>query len=583
MQEHEQQEEFSLKNYFVPLTNLKAIHFIILIGLIVFINGLFNGFVADDDSQIIQNANVHTIANIRSFFTGGTFFNGGGQLLGIYYKPLMVTVFASIYSLFGPNAFMFHFVQMVFYIANACILFFVLEHFFKKPLAFVLSLLFLVHPINSEVALYVSNMQDVLFFFFGILSLLFLIKLTSNKFLFLVPLCFLLSLFSKETGVLFIITSLLYTFIFQRKRFLLLLSFTAPVVALYVLLRVTAIGIFIKPSASPLDSLTFIQRLINVPANAFFYLQTFFFPLNLSVLHDWAYKSITFNNFFLPLIIDILFVIGISVIGIVLYKKSRKSFTTYLFFSLWFLFGLLLHLQIIPLDTTAAERWFYFPIVGLLGMIGVLVSLYKDFLRNKWNFIVIVILVILLSVRTIIRTFDFRDNMTLYTHDLTVSKNSFGLENQLGYEYIKQGQYAKAKPYIEDSIKIYPHFINYNNLGMVYVGLNNYPKAKEAYLKALQFGDYYLVDENLAGLALVYGNPKENIQFIHSALNKYPHDPKLWLYLAVLEYVTKDTASAKISISQAYMYDQSAEVINTYNIIMNNQPLNLNILKTPNH
>jgi len=61
--------EFSFKNYFVPLTNAKAITWIVMIGIIVYANMLFNGFVWDDIGQIVTNGDIHSLSNIWSFFS----------------------------------------------------------------------------------------------------------------------------------------------------------------------------------------------------------------------------------------------------------------------------------------------------------------------------------------------------------------------------------------------------------------------------------------------------------------------------------------------------------------------------------
>ncbi len=63
------EKEFTFKDYFVPLTTTKAIHFIIIIGIVVYANALFNGFIADDNGQILDNQLVHSIGNFFTFFT----------------------------------------------------------------------------------------------------------------------------------------------------------------------------------------------------------------------------------------------------------------------------------------------------------------------------------------------------------------------------------------------------------------------------------------------------------------------------------------------------------------------------------
>jgi protein O-mannosyl-transferase len=575
--------EVTFKSLFFPLTNKKAIIFIFLIGLAVFFNSLFNGFVGDDDAQIVKNLNVHSISNIPNFFVENTFYNGSEKMIGVYYKPLLASVFAATYSFLGANPLSFHFVQILLHVFNACVLFLFLSHFFKKTHAFLLSLIFLVHPFNSEAVLYVSAMQEVLFFFFGILTVYILTRLKSNKYLFLIFALLFLSLFSKETGILFLFISLVYVFLFNKKIFFPALGVSAIVLTIYFFLRINSIGLLTLPTNSPIDKLNLPLRLLNIPEIILFYLRNFFLPINFALTYQWAYTNISFNHFFLPLIIDLVFIFMISLGGFILYKKfSNKYFKIYLFFAIWLILGLLFHLQIFPLDQTVADRWFYFPIVGLLGMIAVFMEAFDISIRNKWGLAFILAVLILLSARTIVRSNNFRDKITLYRHDVSVSKDSFALENVLGLELVKLGKLEEAKRHIERSIALYPYFSNYDNLGEIYVGLGDYKKAREAYEKAMKFGDYYIVYEDMAGLSLVDGDPVEGMKFIAYALRKFPHDAKLWLYLAIVAYQNKDVDIAKHAITQSYLNDKNNPGIPYfYNTIMSNQPLNMKINKLP--
>lgn len=193
---------------------------IALTGLAVFASGLVSPFWGDDNLQIVENIPVHSIANLWLFFQGGTFYNGQGlaPLSGAYYRPLMTTVFSLVYSIFGPNAIAFHLLQLGLYITAAVLLWLVFRYSFRPALALALSLIFLVHPLNSQVVFAIASMQDVLFFLFGMLALWLLLRYGSVKSLWLVAGCLLLSLLSKETGVLFLVLALLYLFWFDRGR-----------------------------------------------------------------------------------------------------------------------------------------------------------------------------------------------------------------------------------------------------------------------------------------------------------------------------------------------------------------------------
>lgn len=567
----------SLKDLFSSLTAKKAILWIVVIGFLVYANSLFNGFVADDHSQITRSRTIQSLNNFSAFFLGGTFYSGEEQVLtGVYYKPLLNISYALNYAIGNGSPFPFHFFQMFLHIVNACILFIIFKHFFKLPLAFTLALLFLVHPINSEAAFYIADTQDVLFFFFGIISLWILKNHNSRKALIVASICLLFSLLSKETGLLFIFLALVQIFLFTKKSFLPLLGYISVVFFIYLMLRINAVGIFTK-SFAPIAMLDLHGRFINMPEIFFFYLKTFFFPFNLAVSYQQIYTHITFNHFFLTLFVDFVFLSALGFFAVMLYKRySHKYFVNYIFFLFWFIIGISLHLQIIPLDATVAERWFYFPIVGLLGMGGVVLEAFQLERMGKSIIVIAVIILILLSIRTFIRSFDWRNDFILVTHDITISKDDFVLENILASELIKRGQWEEAKIHAEKSIKIYPSILNYNNLGIIYLSTGDYKKAEESYLKGLEYGGFYLAYENLASLYMIYGNQEDNITFLKSAIRKYPQNARLLTPLAVLEYNNNHIEEAKKTVTEAYGYSRDPQVINIYNKIMNDLPININ-------
>jgi tetratricopeptide (TPR) repeat protein len=572
----EQSFPSKLKLLFTTLSTKKAILIIVAVGIIVFFNGIFNGFIGDDTVLVIGNPAMQSIGNIRAFFKGLTYYNGGAYV-GFNYRPLLITFFSFVYTFFGQSQIAFHFFQIALHIINTCILFIFFKHFFKKPLSFFLSLIFLVHPINSEVAFYISNGHEALFFFFGIIALSLLSIPKSQKYV--VPLAaisVLLSLLSKETGILFGMMAIACVGFFNKRRLFPLLGASLVTAIIYLSLRINAVGFLGNSASSPIDRLTLLERFYNMPLIFLFYIKTFLFPLNLALSYQWAYKQVSIQTFFLPLALDLLFLAAIFVFGVLLYKKcERKYVKTYLFFALWFIFGMLFHLQIIPLDVTAVQRWFYFPIVGILGMAGVLVEAFNFDKRNNWKIVCMVILLMLLSVRTFIRSFDWRDEFTLDSHDIKVSQDAYDLENGMSAELNKQGRFEEGKMYAERSIALFPYFTNYINLGTSYIGLKDYQSAKDAYLKALQYGDYYIIYENLGGLTLLVGNTNENIAFLKSALQKFPQDAKLWLCYSIIEFKLGNIDIAKMAVTNAHTYDQSSESDFFYYKIMNNQPFNI--------
>lgn len=259
----------------------KNLIIIISVGFLVFFNSFFNGFVWDDEEQIINNSVIQSLKNIPIIFSGGAFNSGGtGKLLGIYYKPLMTMSFALIYSLVGLKPFLYHFVAVILYISNACLVYLLLSKFFDKEKSLLLSLLFLVHPLYSEVALYMANMQDLLYFFFGMLGLL-----TLNYWSILF---FLLSLLSKETGVVFIVIAAIYALIFNKTKIKKVIVSGIIAVLIYSLMRFGIAKIYFSShEIAPIAGLDLVGRIMNIPAMLWYYLSNFVIPWNLSINQHW--------------------------------------------------------------------------------------------------------------------------------------------------------------------------------------------------------------------------------------------------------------------------------------------------------
>ncbi len=558
----ETENELNFSDLFIPLTVFKCILFIVLIGIFVFFYSLFNPFVGDDHSQVETNSKITSLGNSVNFFLESRLLQNDKNAIGAaYFKPMLDLSFAIIYSLFGINTFGYHFVQLALYILNACLLFYLFKCFFKLETAFYLSLIFLVHPINHESAVYISALQEVLFTFFGLLSLLLVSKVSlksGKKWLVMIGISLLLALFSKETGVLYLLISLVYLAVFQRKNLFYYFGVCAFVFISYLFLRVHAVGLFSDSVINaPIQQLDIGMRLITMPAIFLFYIQTFFFPLYLSSSHQWVYTSIDFPHFILPFVVDIIFLFGLYGVGNYIHKSQKKYLSKFLFFTLWFLLGVGFHLQFLALDQTVAERWFYFPIIGLLGIIGVMVETTKVNLRRTLTLSILGIILLLFALRTLVRTFDYQGDLELASKDISVSPESYNLEYMISQSYYQQNKLELAKIHAEKSVGLFPFITNYTNLGAIYSKMGDYGRAKESYLKALEFGDDQLPYENLASLSLVYGERAENIHFIKSkSLAAYPNNGKIWMNLSLLEYMQGNLPGANDALIQAEFYSR---------------------------
>lgn len=552
-----------------------------ILGFAVFFNSLFNGFVWDDITYILQNSQVHTINLFTAF--RASMFNSGGQ-----YRPIPALYFAILYQLFTTSPFFYHFLSVALHIINAILVFYFFSRFFIKRLSFFLALIFLVHPIQVESVTYIAAAGSPLFFLFGMGALLLGTqkKLTTRKGIFF-SLLLLLSLLSKEAGVLFFAIIFLFVFFFNRK--LLRQVFLYEIVSFFVycIIRFAYAGIFLtKLPLAPIAQTTLAQRLLTLPFVFSYYLQTFFRPGKLAIDQQWIVKQVNLSQLFLPLLIMYIFVAALYFLGRFTSLKKNGNKKAYVFFVLWFGVGISLYLQIFPLDMTVADRWFYFPIVGMLGIFGVLLTVYTNSLIRLKNvlYIAAVLYIAFLSVRTIIRNFDWIDPLRLYLHDSTI-QTSFDLENNIGGEYFSKGNFIYAYAHYKISNRLLTTEGNSYNLCNTALQLGLVDEAKKycylafhspTYLSSIP-GHTELVYERLAQVLLIQDSASEAKTILFQGLHAYPQSGNLWALDAVCLYNLGDSQNALAALSNAKKYHT---VLNTDKIlqdIQNNNPIQLKL------
>ncbi|MGD0284470.1 MAG: tetratricopeptide repeat protein [Candidatus Saccharimonadales bacterium] len=566
------------------LKNWQVALIILVIGVAVFFTGLATPFQGDDIAQITTAVPVHSITNIRLFFNGGTFYNGGGvaPLTGIYYRPLETVFYSLIYTIFGAQAIIFHVIQLLVCIGSAFLLYLIFRYSFNAVLSLLLSVIFLVHPLNSQIVYFMSQVTDDLFMFFGLLALWLLLRFKSVRSLIPVVLCLFLSMLAKETAFMFVALALLYLFWFNRARLYKFIGLLILPCGAYLALRIHAVGLLNSSSIAPIDNLNFIGRMFTAPSIMLLNLSKFVFPWRLANAYYWVYPTFSVRHVLLPLSID-LAVIALVVYMAVLVRRqaSKEQYFTYLFFAAWAFLGLVPYLQIIPIDETASEAWFYFSMVGWLGMIGVSLVAFQTRIQPKWFLAIAALIIGLFGVRTAYRGLDYRNPINLAYKNISVSPTDYAAYNDISSLYLNQGNFKEGKIYAEKSVNIYATDVNLNNLGVAQLDLGNYSGAYNAYSRVLKLKngvDYNVVIDNLAGLTLVYGNPHSNAQFLVSSLGKFPKDSRLWAYLAIFDQQHGDNADAQKAIKYAVEYGQVPPSI--YDNLMSNTPFTINLGNT---
>ncbi len=437
---------------------------------------LHNVFLWDDEEQIIHQADG---------LMSGSFYTAGNQQ-GVYYKPLMTLTYALLRALFGLDARWFHAVQLGLFASACYFLTRLLSRYAGGPWPVLAGLIFMLHPLQTEVALYSADLQDVLYFFFGLLAILY----PRARYL-----CLLLSALSKETGLLFI------ALMPDRKSF--------GVLVLYSVMRFSSVGFALSGKLQPISICSLHERLMTVPDVLSFYITSLVPTIPRVSSHQWLSTAPHWGALLL-------------FCAVALAVVSRRN----LFFGAWWALGMGLHSQIlVPLDATVADRWALMPTAALLGL----------FLPKRWP-ILGVIFCLVSGWFGYQRSFSWRDGATLYATDLPRSRGAYDIENNLGVELYRQGHIDEAGGHFLASVQLLPTWwTNWNNLGAYFEAHGQLDRALECYQQAVQHGHYYLAYENLAQL-LMRIDPMQARVFVDTqAIPLFPASQKLHEIKSILE------------------------------------------------
>lgn len=280
----------------------------------------------DDTTSISNNLErISKVKNIPSLFTTNCYNEEHATIP--YYRPILVLTFSIETILFGHNTKVYHFGNLYLFVLAFFIMYlFLVKLNFNKTISKFFLLLLAVHPVISSNAAYVSTRAEILLAIFVLLSFISLIDyLETKKIIYLILYVFLytLSLFTKESALIFFPLYFIFIFLFKYK------ETVKEYLKLFVLLLIPTILYFIcrnaaVPKADLFYFLTSTSTYVNFINIIALYVRKIFFP---DYIHTILYNiQISATN----ITITVFFIVALI---IVFYKKyaDRKIIIISLF------------------------------------------------------------------------------------------------------------------------------------------------------------------------------------------------------------------------------------------------------------
>jgi len=487
-------EKIFSKNWF-PFVIIASLSFIL------YFQAFFFDFSYLDDNVLILDNQffLNNLANIFQSFRVDVFhlFNNSAY----YYRPLLTISFLFDYQIGGASPFIYHFTNVALHILTACLLFIFLKKLdYKKDLAFLFSIIFLVHPVLTQAVAWIPGRNDSLLAVFILSSFIFFIKYLKEekiKNFVLSLLFFSFALFTKEStlSILLIVFFYLY-FIYKEKR----LSFnkfyffigSIGVVGFWTILR----GLVIENNI-PITPLLIIKSIyMNFGAVVQFIGKTFF-PFNLNVL---------------PIIQDTSFIYGIVTIILLIFSiflTKNKRWNFILLGLMWF-FAFLLPAFIRPSPDIIAdflEHRLYVPIIGIF-----IILLETDFIKKidfkkRSTLVIVSILILMFSFITLVHSRNFVNKLAFWKNATQNSPHHPLAHRNLGAMLYLDGDIKNAEKEYKIALELNPNEqMVHNNLGLAYVQQNKLTEAEEEYKKEIAINPNY--DNVYYNLGLLYWQEK---------------------------------------------------------------------------
>jgi protein O-mannosyl-transferase len=479
------------------------------------------------------------------------------------------------------------------YALSVCIIYLFLSTFFfkdNKLVALLISLVFLAHPIHTEVVANVKSRDEIL-------SLLFMMLTMHNAFLYIRDrqfknicwafICYLTALMSKEYGATLLLIVPISLYVYYKKvnlaSYVPIMAGLGLAFAIYYLKRNTVVI-----AGSPLqdtellnnpylfateDQKSATQMFINLK-----YFLLLLIPTPLSC--DYSYNVIPFNEFtdWKVIVAFLMLAASIFLFGKSLLKRSWLAFP--IGFALLHLF--LINNLFFNIGATMGERLVYHSSLGICILLvwGAAELFHRLKVSNNYAYTFLVIPIFLLySAKTIARNPAWKNDISLHLTDVKTYPESTMLNGNACTRLIELSEKPvnaaktnalldSAKIYGKKSLQLHPKFVNsFLNMGIVTAKQGKMDSASYYWENVRTLYPHHpqlaAIDANLIqsfyNLAMQYANKEKNlpkaIAELEKALKVTPNNVRLLYDIGGMEFNNKNYQKAKEYWSKANTLD----------------------------
>ncbi len=485
-----------------------------LIGFLARIPALSGQRVWDDDFLTRGNPFIKSPIFVLEVFRQRLF----PESYSGHYRPVQNISYMADYLLWNGNFYGYHLSSILFHLLAGIFLYLLLLRLFealvigqageagdntrveKKPLiswiAFLVALLWVVHPVHSAAVDYVSGRADSLAALFGAGGWLLYLRARSAQsrvprvllyggawFVGLLALC------SRESACLWPLLFLIYLLVFDRAknpgRRVATIAGCLALFAVYIFLR------HLPPSQSvpgPSSNWSPSMRAVLMVRALGDYGRLMIFPGNLhmerSVFSGAAVENGAARQHFIEF--EYLSILGLVVLAALIALSLRRGPGQRLrvFGAAWFIVAYLPTSNIVELNATVAEHWLYLPSVGfLIFLAGCLFDLPLTWRRVGLVFATVAVAA--LGIRSNLRSRDWESNEVFARQTIASGGLTIRVALLLAQVYSNREDYAGAERLLRKAVQLCPEYpLARNNLAHALLHLGKEKEAQSLFLES---------------------------------------------------------------------------------------------------
>ena len=499
-------------------------------GLAAYLNALDSPFIYDDLDLIVQNV------DIRQLWPPIWMFDTSAWYGSVNHRPVVALSLAINYRFGAFDVFGYHVVNLLVHLCAGLAVFGLVHRTLLMDqlkarfggtapiLAAICALIWLLHPIQSQVVNYTLQRSESLMGFFYLATCYCFVRGSQSSragwFVVAVGACA-LGMASKESMVTAPVAVLILDRIYCADSFAkmfrerwtaylgLALTWTIIVLLMWSGPHRGTVGF-----SSGITSWVYLVNQIAVVAQ---YLQLSFWPQPLLLDYGWPNPNLQLAD----VVPQLLLLIAIATITAAIFVKAPK----FGFLGIWFFLTLVPTSSVVPIvNEVAAERRMYLPLLGLVvaAVIGLhlMLQALQGVRRCNWvsliRFPTVAVVIVVLGVTTFLRNQDYDSRLSIWKSVIVQRPENARAYNNLGHAYAAEGAHAKAADYYRTAVELRPAYAQaHNNLGNALAAMGTHDEAIASYLRALEIKPAY------AKAAYNLGNVLKSLQETGPAIASY--------------------------------------------------------------